>query len=159
MTRRIREEYLSALLRQDIEYFGKVGVGECTTRLTEDINNIQKGISEKIARTIHALSTFTCALVIAFICYWKLAAELLWSVGIGLIVMSIGIYLSSSLNARISDANGTATSIAEEAISSIRNVKALNAESRLSSRYSKVIAEASRWATRQKVQLGVSLGK
>jgi len=35
-TRRIREKYLQAILRQDIAYFDKVGAGEVATRIQTD---------------------------------------------------------------------------------------------------------------------------
>ena len=34
--KRIREKYLQAVLRQDIQYFDKVGAGEVTTRIQTD---------------------------------------------------------------------------------------------------------------------------
>lgn len=84
---------------------------------------------------------------------------LLWSVAFGLIVMSAGVYLSFSNNPKIQEANSTAISLVEEATSSIRNVKAMGAEPRLAKKYSKMLREAGKWATRQNIQLGISFGK
>ena len=41
MTQRIRENYLKAILRQNIGYFDNVGAGEITTRITADMTLIQ----------------------------------------------------------------------------------------------------------------------
>ncbi|CAG8474611.1 6198_t:CDS:2 [Racocetra persica] len=49
ITRQIREQYLRAILRQNIAYFDKHGSGEVTTRITSDTHSIQDGISEKVA--------------------------------------------------------------------------------------------------------------
>ncbi|RIB08975.1 ABC transporter type 1, transmembrane domain-containing protein [Gigaspora rosea] len=51
IARQIREQYLRAILRQNIAYFDKHGSGDVTTRITSDIHLIQDGISEKVALT------------------------------------------------------------------------------------------------------------
>lgn len=52
---KIREQYLAAILRQNIAFFDKLGAGEITTRITADTNLVQDGISEKIALTLTAV--------------------------------------------------------------------------------------------------------
>ncbi|KAG8940248.1 GTPase-activating protein [Tulasnella sp. 424] len=47
-SKRIRERYLRAVLRQEIAYFDKLGAGEVITRIQTDTHLIQQGISEKI---------------------------------------------------------------------------------------------------------------
>ena len=49
-TRRIRERYLRAVMRQNIAYFDRVGAGAITTRIETDTHLIQEGISEKVRR-------------------------------------------------------------------------------------------------------------
>jgi ATP-binding cassette subfamily B (MDR/TAP) protein 1 len=43
-----QEQYLAAILRQNIAFFDKLGAGEITTRITADTNLVQDGISEKM---------------------------------------------------------------------------------------------------------------
>lgn len=50
-SKRIRERYLRAVLRQEIAYFDKLGAGEVTTRIETDTHLIQQGISEKVPCT------------------------------------------------------------------------------------------------------------
>ena len=38
--KRIREHYLKAILRQDIQYFDKVGAGEVATRIQTDTREL-----------------------------------------------------------------------------------------------------------------------
>src|SRR5436305_10611224 len=52
IARRIREDYLRSVLRQNIAYFDKLGAGEVTTRITSDTHLIQDGISEKVAMAL-----------------------------------------------------------------------------------------------------------
>ncbi|KAL4814754.1 ABC transporter type 1, transmembrane domain-containing protein [Aspergillus spinulosporus] len=46
ITSRIREQFLAAILRQNIAFFDELGAGEITTRITADTNLIQEGISQ-----------------------------------------------------------------------------------------------------------------
>lgn len=57
-TQKIREQYLKAMLSQNIAFFDKLGAGEITTRITADTNLIQDGISEKFGLTLNAFATF-----------------------------------------------------------------------------------------------------
>lgn len=50
-TRRIREAYLKAVLRQNVALHDKMGAGEVTTRIETDTHLIQEGISDKISIT------------------------------------------------------------------------------------------------------------
>lgn len=72
-TRRIRERYLKAVLRQNVAYFDHIGPGEVTTRIQTDTHLIQEGISDKIPITVQFLSTFVTGFVVALVRNWRLA--------------------------------------------------------------------------------------
>lgn len=65
-TRRIREGYLQAILRQNVGFFDSIGAGEITTRLTSDMSLCQEGISEKVPISAQFLATFVAGFVVAF---------------------------------------------------------------------------------------------
>ncbi|RHZ85021.1 hypothetical protein Glove_73g32 [Diversispora epigaea] len=67
ISRKIREKYLRAILRQNIAYFDKIGASEVTARIT---HLIQDGISEKFAMLYFC--QFVIAFVIAFTKNWKM---------------------------------------------------------------------------------------
>jgi ATP-binding cassette, subfamily B (MDR/TAP), member 1 len=73
ISRRIRENFMRAVISQDMSFFDEVGTGEILTKLTSDINIIQDGLSEKIGLALSATSTFVTATIIALAIYWKLA--------------------------------------------------------------------------------------
>lgn len=89
MTRKVRENYLAAILRQNIGFYDKMGAGEITTRITADTNLIQEALSEKIALTLTGLATFITAFVIGFVVAWRLTL-ILTSI-VFAIVFSMGI--------------------------------------------------------------------
>ena len=92
--KRIREKYLQAVLRQDIQFFDEVGAGEVATRIQTDtrelmfhfgsltrnnlsyIDLVQQGMSEKIALVVSFLSAFVTGFVLAYIRSWRLALAL-----------------------------------------------------------------------------------
>jgi ATP-binding cassette subfamily B (MDR/TAP) protein 1 len=71
VTQRLREEYLAAVMRQNIAFFDTLGTGEIINCLTTDLNLVQDGISEKVGFTITGLTMFFAAFVIGFAMYWS----------------------------------------------------------------------------------------
>ena len=49
ISKRIRERYLQAALRQDMAFFDQIGAGEVATRIQTDTDLVQWGISENFA--------------------------------------------------------------------------------------------------------------
>jgi ATP-binding cassette subfamily B (MDR/TAP) protein 1 len=97
-SKRIRELYLKAILRQDITFFEEVGPGEITTRIQTDtrmwlfsfpvphrgIDNrhhilpdlVHRGISEKVAVATSFLAAFFTGFILAYSRNWRLALAL-----------------------------------------------------------------------------------
>jgi ATP-binding cassette subfamily B (MDR/TAP) protein 1 len=89
-SKRIRERYLQAVLRQDIAYFDNVGAGEVATRIQTDTRKpscycsptltrlcdtdlVQQGISEKVALVINFTCAFLTGFILAYARSWRLA--------------------------------------------------------------------------------------
>nr|OQO17594.1 hypothetical protein B0A51_15317 [Rachicladosporium sp. CCFEE 5018] len=155
---KVREEYLAAVLKQNIAYFDARGAGEITTHITADTNLIQDGISEKVGLTLTAIATFIAAYVIGFIKYWKLT--LILTSTIFAIVFTTGIlgkfivkWQKESLAAYAE--GGT---VAEEVISSIRNAVAFGTQDKLAKQYGKHLAEAEKSGFKMKATMGSMIG-
>lgn len=56
--RRIREKYLKAILRQEVEYLDNIGAGEVASRIQSDTLLVQIGIGEKVPIAVGYISTF-----------------------------------------------------------------------------------------------------
>lgn len=139
---KIREQFLAAVLRQNIAFFDKLGAGEITTRITADTNLVQEGISEKVGLTLTAIATFVAAFVISFIRYWKLT--LILSSTVVAIVVTLGAVgsfiakLSKTYIAYFAEGG----SVAEEVISSIRNATAFHTQEKLARQYDTYLIKA-----------------
>jgi ATP-binding cassette subfamily B (MDR/TAP) protein 1 len=94
--KRIRENYLKAILRQDIAFFDKVGAGEVATRIQTDtrrsisisesfhafvsrlflLDLVQQGTSEKVALVVHFVAAFITGFALAYARSWRLSLAL-----------------------------------------------------------------------------------
>ena len=87
--KRIREEYLQAVLRQEIAYFDTVSAGEVVNRIQSDTRMsllsllssplspstdlVQQGTSEKVTIIVNFVSSFIAGFTLAYIRCWRLA--------------------------------------------------------------------------------------
>lgn len=132
---RIRQHYLAGVLRQNIAYFDKLGAGEVTTRITNDTNAIQEGISEKAGLIANGIATFVCAFVIGFAKNWKLAFILISVVVCIVMVMGVGTMFIIKYTTRGVVAYGKGSTVAEETLSAIRTTMAFGSQDRLTEKF------------------------
>lgn len=150
ITQKIREQYLAAIMRQNIAYFDKLGAGEITTRITADTNLVQDGISEKVGLTMTALSAFITAFVIGFVKSWKLTLILSSTVFAIVAIMGGGSSFMIKYNKQSLASYALGGTVAEEVISSIRNATAFSTQDKLARQYDVHLKEAERWGLKLK---------
>ncbi|KAI9817283.1 MAG: GTPase-activating protein [Thelocarpon impressellum] len=158
MTRKLREQYLAAILRQNIAFFDKLGAGEITTRITADTNLVQDGISEKVGLTLTAVATFVTAFVIGFVKSWKLTLILTATVVAIVLVMGGGSSFIIKYNKFSLESYALGGTVAEEVVSSIRNATAFSTQEKLARQYDSYLTEAERWGTKTKIALSFMIG-
>ena len=157
ITQKIREQYLAAILRQNIGFFDKLGAGEITTRITADTNLVQDGISEKIPLTLTAISTFVTAFVVAFIKYWKLTLICSSTVFAIVLTMGGGSSFIIKYNKQSLASYALGGTVAEEVISSIRNTTAFSTQDKLARQYDLHLKEAEKWGLKLKFSLAIMI--
>lgn len=154
-TKRLRERYLRAILRQDIAYFDNVGAGEVATRIQTDTRTyffspchhratspvspttdlVQQGTSEKVALVVNFLAAFVTGFVLAYVRCWRLAlamSAMLPCIAItgGVMNKFISTYMQLSLQ-HVAE-GGT---LAEEVISTVRTAQAFGTQRILADLY------------------------
>ncbi|KAM3425135.1 hypothetical protein BST61_g7096 [Cercospora zeina] len=158
ITRKIREEYLKALLRQNAAYFDKLGPGQIITRISTDTTIIQEGISEKIELALMAISTFLTAYIVGFIKYWKLTLVMTSAIP----VLYCAMFGLTRLLIKYSKLSFLAYSqggvLVEEALSSIKTVTSFGAQEHLAQEYDTHLARAERFGQRMKSIAGSGPG-
>ncbi|CAB4414464.1 unnamed protein product [Rhizophagus irregularis] len=142
ITRRIREQYFRAILRQDIAYFDKLGAGEVTMRITNDTHLIQDGISEKVSMGFSFMVQFFAAFTIAFIINWKMTLVIF--VIFPMVMLNGGIFnrLIVNYKRKVLDYYSKSSVIAEESISTIRTTVAFSQQKNVSKLYDSKLEDA-----------------
>jgi ATP-binding cassette, subfamily B (MDR/TAP), member 1 len=155
---KVREQYLAAVLRQNIAFFDKLGAGDITTRITADTNLVQDAISEKVALTLTAIATFLSAFVIGFATFWKLTLILISTVVLIVMVMGTGSSFIVKFSKKSLESYALGGTIAEEVVSSIRNATAFSTQNKLARQYDTHLIEAQRWSLRVKFAIAIMMG-
>lgn len=157
ITQRIREEYLKAILHQNIAYFDNLGAGEITTRISADTTLIQDGISHKVALTLTAVATFVSAFIIAFIKFWKLALICSPAMLCLLGAMTFGYRFIIKFTTQSLASYSEGSSVAAEVISSIRTTTAFGTHDRLAKQYEAFVKKAEKYGIRMQMIQAVML--
>ena len=129
IAKRIRLIFLESVLRQDVEYFDKVGTGEISSRIEDDTHLIQMAISEKSAMSFMFLSSFITGFIVAFVIQAKIAGVLLLIVPTLMIVGTVGSIYIIKYNENSQSTIASSSNIVEEVLSTIRTAKAFNSQS------------------------------
>ncbi|PPS01364.1 hypothetical protein GOBAR_AA19309 [Gossypium barbadense] len=157
---RMRSRYLKAILRQDVGYFdlNVTSIAEVVTSVSNDSLIIQEVISEKIPHLIARGTSFIGAYIIAFLVLWKLALVIFPFVL--LLVISSLIYgkILLSLARKTQMEYKLASTIAEQAISSIRTVYAFVGENKTSIKFSEALQGCVKLGLKQGWAKGLALG-
>lgn len=152
---KIRQRYFASILRQNIAFYDCTGAGEIAARMTVNINAIQDGLSEKVGLSITGLATFVAALVIAFISSWRLALVLLSVVASIIFTMGGVGKMMKGFQGQALEASSAGSTIAQEAMSSMRVISALGAQSHFDRVFTSSMAASDRFELKWRATLGV----
>ncbi|KAG0251782.1 Multidrug resistance protein 1 [Mortierella polycephala] len=157
--KRIREEYLHAILRQDIGWHDTGKQAESlTTRLNSDTQLIYDGMSDKVGLALSNFATFVAGFIIAFSRGWKLSLVLLSCVPlIGLCAAMMAKFTVASAT-KGQDSYSKAGAIAEQTFSSIRTIVAFGGQKRETDAYVKQLDEAFAVGKKKAIAIGVGIG-
>ncbi|CAH0578089.1 unnamed protein product [Chrysodeixis includens] len=130
MTSRLRKQYFEALLRQEIGYYDKSSntVGAICARLSGDTAEVQGATGLRIGIILQGVSSVVIGVVMGFIFNWKLTL-----VSTAFLPLMIGSIWFEGIMSRKSQADErkameSATSVATEAVVSIKTVQSLGIE-------------------------------
>ncbi|KAF2672559.1 multidrug resistance protein-like protein 1 [Microthyrium microscopicum] len=154
-TKALRIDFLRQALRQDIAFFDQASNGAMAVQITTNGNLVNVGIAEKLGLGVQGIATFVAAFVVAFSVQWKLTLITLSIVPTIVIVVAICIGVEVKCEGKILDAYGRAGALAEDVISSIRNVHAFWMHPRLADKYDEILLEAKREGRKKRPNYGV----
>ncbi|CAB3408101.1 unnamed protein product [Caenorhabditis bovis] len=130
LVHRLRQNYLRAILRQQIEWFDKQQTGNLTARLTDDLERVREGLGDKLALLVQMFSAFIAGYAIGFFYSWSMTLVMM---GFAPLIVLSGAWMSRNMATRTrveQETYAVAGAIAEETFSSIRTVHSLNGHKR-----------------------------
>jgi ABC-type multidrug transport system fused ATPase/permease subunit len=139
ITKRIRDLYVEALLRQEIGWFDAKDTGELTTRMASDIPLIQEGVSDKVGLMLQFTSTFISGFVIGYVKGWRMALVLTCAVPLLASMAFMMSKIGAASTSQSSGAYAEAGIVANQVLSSMRTVSAFGGEKRDIERYNKFL--------------------
>ncbi|KAI9492374.1 putative ABC transporter protein [Zychaea mexicana] len=157
-TRRVRQLYVHAIMRQDMSFFDKAENGSLTARLATDTQYYQDAISDKYGAMIRTAAATAMGLFQSFAVGWRVGAivvavlPLLFSVG-----WLMDRYLSRSTQ-QVQDAYAEAGSVVEQALGGIRTVYSFNLQERFSRLYETKLIKTREAGSRRALVLGAGTG-
>ncbi|XP_039781008.1 putative multidrug resistance protein isoform X2 [Panicum virgatum] len=157
---RMRARYLSAVLRQDVEYFDlKTGsTSEVIASVSSDSLAVQDVLSEKVPNFVTNTTMFVGSYAVGFALLWRLTLAGLPSL---LLLVVPGFLYGRTLIGlarRIREQYTRPGAIAAQAMSSVRTVYSFVAEDSTVARFSAALEESARLGIKQGVAKGVALG-
>ncbi|KAL8971552.1 MAG: hypothetical protein Q9183_001000 [Haloplaca sp. 2 TL-2023] len=142
LVRRLREDYLRGLLRQEVAFFENLPAGDVASALTSDVELVRTGTSEKVGIVISSFSYLLGAYIVAFIKDVKLAAMLVCLIPAYLAMALIGGKYLGKYTSGVSKHIGAATSIVSECLSNVALVQAFGASARLEAKITTKLQKA-----------------
>ncbi|KZP07068.1 hypothetical protein FIBSPDRAFT_804345, partial [Athelia psychrophila] len=156
-SKRLREAYLRAVLRQDVSFLDGVGAGEVATRIMTDTHLVQQGTSEKVALSVSFLAAFATGFILAYIRNWRLAlavSSILPCIAIAGTVMNKAVSGYAALSLQHVSAGGT---VAEEIIGTIRTAQAFGNQKVLAALYDTHVEESRKVNAKEAIWQGAGV--
>lgn len=141
-TKNLRVSFLRGVLCQEVGYFDSPEAGSITGQITTNGNLVNGGISEKLGLVIQAMSTFVTAFVVSFSVQWKLTLIIVCIVPTSLIVTMVTLAMDTKYEQEAMGLYAKAGLVAEEVLSTIRNVHAFWTYGLMSKRYEVILERA-----------------
>uniref|UniRef100_UPI00358F3F7A ATP-dependent translocase ABCB1-like isoform X3 n=1 Tax=Myxine glutinosa TaxID=7769 RepID=UPI00358F3F7A len=157
-TRRLRQTFFHAVMRQDLSWFDVNTLGELNTRLTDDINKISEGIGDKVALLIQYVSSFVSGFVIGFVRGWKLTLVIVAISPLLAISAALWSKILTAFTNKELQAYSKAGAVAEEVLSCIRTVVAFGGQNKEIERYNKNLNEAKAVGIKKAITTNLSIG-
>ena len=128
VTRDLRNEVYDHVLRLDLSFFGRTRVGQITSRITQDVEQVRRLLTTELAKFLSSAFEFAVAVTFMLLLSWKLTlAAFVVSPG----AMAVWVPLVKRLrrgDRRVLDLAGDMSAHIQETLSGIRVVKSSSAE-------------------------------
>ena len=136
-TKRYRDEYFKAMLRQPISYFDTSNPNEFASRMASETDLIEKGLSEKMTEIFSGLASIVSGFAVGYAKGWELSTVLLATIpvlGVTATLFAIAMEKESTQSVEVYSKSGGS---AEQALGAMRTVASLTGEPKELTAYQK----------------------
>nr|GMD91548.1 ABC transporter B family member 11-like [Ipomoea batatas] len=156
---RIRNLYLTSILRQDIGFFDKeISTGESTANMSGDIVVLQNAMGEKVGKFIKLVAEFVAGFVVALVRGWHLALVMLSTLPPVGLSLAITLIFMAKTASRAQSAYTRAANVVEQTVSSIKMVASFTGENKAVASYKASLAKAYKSEVYQYLAQGLGFG-
>ncbi|KAF0700686.1 hypothetical protein As57867_008829, partial [Aphanomyces stellatus] len=156
--KRIKEEYIRAILRQEIGWFDVNDPMQLATKVADTTLIIQDGMGRKVGDGVNFVSMGVGGIAIGLVKGWKLALALLgFTPLIGIAAFIMVKTLSTAVQASVA-AYGAAGGVAEESLSNIRTVQMFNSMAKFAAKYKEALVATEKAGIKKGLAVGMGTG-
>ncbi|CAK4078009.1 unnamed protein product [Aphanomyces euteiches] len=156
--KRIKQEYIRAILRQEIGWFDVNNPMQLATKVADTTLIIQDGLGRKIGDGINFISMGLGGITIGLVKGWKLALALLGftpliALAAFIMIRSLTVAVQASVASY-----GAAGGVAEESLSNIRTVQTFNSMAAFVSKYKAALVATEKAGIKKGLAVGMGTG-
>ncbi|RLN75709.1 hypothetical protein BBJ28_00001808 [Nothophytophthora sp. Chile5] len=152
--KRIRSQYVSAILSKEIGWFDVSDPMQLSSRVAEATVTIQEGMGRRLADGLHFFSMAFCGIIIGLAKGWELALIILAFTPFIAVTAYVAVKAMQSATQSGIESYGKAGAIAQESLSNVRTVHALNAIAHFVDKYDRAL----RLSTQSGIKKGFTVG-
>ncbi|KAH9253392.1 hypothetical protein BASA81_008743 [Batrachochytrium salamandrivorans] len=158
MTIKMREQYLDAILMQEMGFFDKEGTGSLTSKIAENSLLFREAMGEKFGMLFQFFAMFVGGLAVGFTYVWQLCLVI---IALSPLIGVSGYIMSKTMAEAVSGqltSYAKAGNIAEESLRMIRTVTAFNMQQERVQKYENELEAAAKKSTKQGLSSGAGMG-
>jgi subfamily B ATP-binding cassette protein MsbA len=141
VTRDLRNEVYDHVLRLDLSFFGRTRVGQITSRLTHDVEQIRRLLTTELTRLLSSGFEFAVAVAFMLLLSWQLTLAAFVVIPGTMAVWGPLVKRLQRGDRRVLDLAGDASAHIQETLSGIRVVKSSSAENLERERFRNITAD------------------
>ncbi|KIX01224.1 uncharacterized protein Z518_08949 [Rhinocladiella mackenziei CBS 650.93] len=145
----LREDFIQALLSQDINFLDSFSSGKVSTLISNNADLVESGLGERVAVFVSGCSMLVAAFVVAFTQSWRLTLVVAICIPLSTIGAGIVVVADTKMSAKVLEIYARAGGLAEEALSTIQVIAAFGASTKLQTKYDRYLEEAKALSIKQ----------
>lgn len=148
-TSRLRQDFMRALLSQEIEYHDSSSPGAISSLISSNADIVESGLGDRVSMFISGCAMLVGAFIVAFIQSWRLTLVVSLALPVSTVGASFAVIADTKVSVKVMNINARAAGIAEEALSTVKIITAFGANNKIRAKYDMFLEDARRFGAKQ----------